>query len=79
MTQVRQVATDSIAVRNANDKDIDKGLYTISISHRTGPIGKSTATTTVVHLVSLAIDSKLKPAEIPNTPDQRIAIVSLHS
>jgi len=78
MSHVRQVATDGMAVGGAQ-ADTDMGLYGITISHRTGPIGISTPTTIVVHLVSLAMNRNLKPAGIPDTPNQRVAMVSLHS
>lgn len=76
MSHVRQVATDGMAVGGAED---DVGLYGITVSHRTGPIGKPVPTTTVVHLVSLAMDPDLTPAKIPANPEQRVSMVSLHS
>jgi len=76
MSHVRQVATDGMAVGGA---DSDEGLFGITVSHRTGPIGEPTPVTTVVHLVSLAMDKNLTPAGIPDDKDHRVSVISLHS
>ncbi|KAH6950291.1 hypothetical protein BKA56DRAFT_713066, partial [Ilyonectria sp. MPI-CAGE-AT-0026] len=77
LAHVRQTATDGMAVAgNVDDNEDNSAIFSVVVSPRTSVIGADVPTTTVVHLVSLAMTPGL-PVPLPTT--QRVAVVSLHS
>ncbi|KAK3689755.1 hypothetical protein B0T22DRAFT_528582 [Podospora appendiculata] len=74
LAHVREVATDGMAAAGA---EADQAMFSIVLSHRTGPIGASVPTSTVVHLVSLDMPGNLS---LPlNDKTTHVAMTSLHS
>lgn len=72
MSHVRRVPTDGMA---SADVDEDTGIFSISVSPRTGPLDLKGPETVVVHLVSLDMNPTLK---LP-VDSERVALTSLHS
>ncbi|KAK4466280.1 hypothetical protein QBC42DRAFT_217205 [Cladorrhinum samala] len=77
MAHVRQTVTDGMTeAGSAADKEDGTGIFSVVVSPRTSVIDSDVPTTTVVHLVSLAMKPGLT---LPLPLDQRVAIPSLYS
>ncbi|KAK6067692.1 hypothetical protein SCUP515_10031 [Seiridium cupressi] len=60
LAHVRETATDGMAVAgNVEDNENDPSLFSVVVSPRTSVIGADVPTTTIVHLVSLAMKPRL--------------------
>ncbi|RNJ55917.1 hypothetical protein D7B24_007915, partial [Verticillium nonalfalfae] len=80
LAHVRQVATDGMAAAGSelgSDPKSLEALFSIVLSHRTGPIGAPVPTNMVVHLVSLDMPNNITLPLSENVT--HAALLSLHS